>query len=284
MPRITVMMPARDAEQTIGQSIKSVYRALPKDSEVVVWDDASTDRTVEEVEKLGLERVRIQSTSTAVGSGVARGKIMEASDSEFVACMDADDVCAPWRFASGLLPSSNAELRFFPMFRFGKRVRSLRVTRVNRLRADEVRLALLVHNPLAQPTMIASRSALESVGGYSTARLGQDYELWLRAAARGVPIERSGPPVIAYRVSEHQVTRRADYREKFTGDAAVQQSYRELVASVDPALAGAMSGRPSAQEIERVIRSVKKNISTFSSGNRRYYSRLLSRESIGISL
>lgn len=54
-PKVVVVMPAYNAEKTIGKT----YREMPKDvvDEVIVVDDASKDRTVEIAKKLGLKTI-----------------------------------------------------------------------------------------------------------------------------------------------------------------------------------------------------------------------------------
>lgn len=51
-PKIVVVMPAYNAEKTV----KKTYKDLPKDliSEIILVDDASADKTVEEAKKLGI--------------------------------------------------------------------------------------------------------------------------------------------------------------------------------------------------------------------------------------
>jgi hypothetical protein len=283
MPLITVLMPAKNAASTIGTAVRSTHRALPRDAEIVVWNDASSDSTAEVADALGLPRVRLFNTAVAVGSGAARAALMDATDSKFVACMDADDVCLPWRFRDSLLPDQRVPIRFSPLIRFSKDPRRSRITRVQELVGPEVALALLVHNPLTQPTMIAERSAVERIGGYSSALLGQDYELWLRAAANNIVMRRAGPPVVAYRVSPSQVTNRTDYRERFIGDPLLQDSYRDLLRRIDPCAAISETG-PLTQQDSFVIReAVTSRLDQFGRSNRRYYSRLARRPGIGLT-
>ncbi|WP_217576863.1 glycosyltransferase, partial [Streptomyces sp. GbtcB7] len=45
MARTVVVMPAKDAESTVGQAVKSTLRAMPKDAQLLVVNDGSVDNT-----------------------------------------------------------------------------------------------------------------------------------------------------------------------------------------------------------------------------------------------
>lgn len=272
MPLISVLMPAKNAASTIRHALSSTLRALPSDSEILVWDDASSDGTAEAAAELKDPRIRVTRSESSVGSGVARRGLMDASDSKFVACMDADDICLPWRFTDRHLPTHGTDIKFSPMLRFGRRLREIRPTRFVSLPPGDVGVALLVHNPLAQPTMIASRAQIESIGGYSGAILGQDYELWLRAASAGLSLERAGAPTVAYRVSPTQVTRRPDYRSRFTADEHLTASYRALIEAV---LGGDIVDGKSDSFFNSLRAALRLKAKQMSRQNSRYYLRLL---------
>lgn len=268
-------MPARNASATIRRSVMSTLNAMPSDSELAIWDDASSDDTRLILDQIRDRRLRYFTTDNAVGSGVGRAKLMEASDSEYVACMDADDVCLPWRFREENLPQNGADIQFTPLLRFGRALRHFRYTRAQTLDVHETPFALLIHNPLAQPSMIAKRSVISSIGGYSAAKLGQDYELWLRAAADGARMRRSGLASVAYRVSPGQVTQLPDYRRRFTADPLLRSSYWRLVSK----LFSSEQISADSEGFSQLRRLLLDQVGKFTKRNRPYYLRLLTRGS-----
>ena len=73
--------------------------------------------------------------------------------------------------------------------------------------ASNVMRLLRWKNVIPHPTVMARRTDLLEVGGYDvSATHAEDYELWLRLAARG-EIAMLPDPLIQYRVHEGQVTR-----------------------------------------------------------------------------
>lgn len=98
MPLVSVVMPAFNAETTIAQSIQSVLAQTVQDFELIVVDDASSDRTVEIVERHAERDRRIRLLTTGRNSGgpaVPRNLALAQSTSRFAAFLDADDVWSP---------------------------------------------------------------------------------------------------------------------------------------------------------------------------------------------
>ena len=60
-PRITVFMPVFNREQYVAAAIESVLAQTFRDFELLILDDASTDRTPEILSRFGDPRVEIRS-------------------------------------------------------------------------------------------------------------------------------------------------------------------------------------------------------------------------------
>lgn len=88
--RVSVVIPAYNAEKYIGRTIESVLAQTRQADEVIVVDDGSSDGTGEIVENFG-ERVRYILQENA-GASVARNTGIEAAEHEWIAFLDADDV------------------------------------------------------------------------------------------------------------------------------------------------------------------------------------------------
>ena len=93
MPRVSVVIPAYNAAALLGETLSSVLQSSYRDFDVVVVNDGSADNTAAVAEKFGsLVRVITQTNS---GMSAARNRGIEASDSEFIALLDSDDVWHP---------------------------------------------------------------------------------------------------------------------------------------------------------------------------------------------
>ena len=97
MPLVSVIMPAFNAERFIRESIESALGQTLGDIEVLVVDDASTDRTRAIVEELARHdsRVRLLSAERNSGPAVARNLTIEAACGRYIAFLDSDDLWLP---------------------------------------------------------------------------------------------------------------------------------------------------------------------------------------------
>jgi len=94
MPQISVIIPAYNAERTIRETIESVQRQTFLDFELIVINDGSKDRTVELVQSIQDERLKIFSYENG-GLPVARNRGISRATGEFIAFLDADDLWTP---------------------------------------------------------------------------------------------------------------------------------------------------------------------------------------------
>lgn len=233
MPQLSVLMPVRNGAATVATAVHSTLRAMPKDAELVVWDDASTDATAELARSSGDHRVTVIQSAQSRGPGGAMQRLIDATDSEFIARMDADDVSLPWRFLVQLpaIRSGRCDYIFSPVVSFRTRPLHLRPELPLRIDPDVMPLHLAVTNLLAQPAMTATRAAITEVGGYR-AMLAEDYDLWLRAAARGQRLARGGLPTVAYRHHAGQVSASAGFQAHIDSDTQLYDSYCDFFESV----------------------------------------------------
>jgi glycosyltransferase involved in cell wall biosynthesis len=232
MPRLVVGMPAFNAEATISMAVESTLRAMPRDSELWVYDDKSSDATLEVLARVSDKRLRVIVGDVNRGNGYARKLLVDKTDSEFIAAMDSDDVTFPWRFTLSLRALQQVDIVFGTVLRFGianpggsylpnTRIRHLRPNAPIPIRPEEFPSALLFHCPVYQQSSTTRRSVFIDAGGYLPMRYGEDYELFLRLARSGARMVRLGTPVVAYRYSAGQLTRTDD------NPSAAGRSWRE---------------------------------------------------------
>lgn len=90
--KISVIVPAYNAEKTITKTLRSILGGGYRNVEVLVVDDGSTDKTKTIVKDLMLHDNRVKLiTQSNSGVGVARCKGIQESIGEFIAFCDSDD-------------------------------------------------------------------------------------------------------------------------------------------------------------------------------------------------
>ena len=93
MPRVSVIVPAYNAERFLAATLQSACASTYRDFEVVVVDDGSSDATAAVAEAFA-PTVRVIRQSNR-GMSASRNRAVQDSDSEFVALLDADDLWHP---------------------------------------------------------------------------------------------------------------------------------------------------------------------------------------------
>lgn len=193
MPAISVLLPAYNAERTLEQALRSVRRQTERDWECIVVDDGSEDDTARIARAFASDDPRFRVLR------VGHGGIVEALNvggelcrGELVARMDADDLMARRRLelqraalsADASLAGVGCHVRFFPRRSLSDGLRNYERW-LGAMRDDgDVRREAFVECPLAHPTLLLRRSALQTVG-YRDAGWPEDYDLVLRLLEQG---------------------------------------------------------------------------------------------------
>ena len=93
MPRISVVMPAYNAAETILNALDSAQAQTFDDIEIIVIDDASTDATFDLVRDRSMAdpRICLYRLETNSGPATARNQGIAVAKGEWIALLDADD-------------------------------------------------------------------------------------------------------------------------------------------------------------------------------------------------
>ena len=100
---LSVLLPVRDAAETLSACLESLYFQSFSDFEIIAVGHASTDSSPQ-ILKLWTERdprLRVIK-SHAASLPLALNEGLDACQGEFIARMDADDICLQHRFARQL--------------------------------------------------------------------------------------------------------------------------------------------------------------------------------------
>ena len=91
--QVTVIIPCYNSEQTIYRAIKSVLDSSFQPYEILVYDDNSTDGTIEVIEENFSDNaaVKVFKGVKNKGAGNARNELIKKAGGNFIAFLDSDD-------------------------------------------------------------------------------------------------------------------------------------------------------------------------------------------------
>jgi teichuronic acid biosynthesis glycosyltransferase TuaG len=230
---ISVVIPAYQAEGTLGRAIDSVLAQTVLPREIIVVDDGSSDRTAAIAEEYVSAsescpvKLLIQEN---LGAGAARNLALISATQPFVAFLDADDEWLPGKLGRSIevLNTENVDLVSHDYVRFeGQRSEYISCARHFSRRTDPL-VDYFLRGYISTSTVVARRSVLLNAGGFDPSlRSGQDYELWLTVIGDPATRHHVFPEALThYHVMPNSITSQVGLRHA----AAVRILYRHLPA------------------------------------------------------
>ena len=95
MPLVSVIVNLYNGEATVAETIQSVLAQTFSDWELLLWDDCSTDSSIDIVRRFNDARFRYVQSETQVSLGRARQSAINQANGEWIAFLDQDDVWLP---------------------------------------------------------------------------------------------------------------------------------------------------------------------------------------------
>ncbi len=203
-PPISVLMPVYNAGPYLAEAVESVLAQTFDDFEFIAVDDGSTDRSLATLRRYATRDPRLRVLSrpnTGIVGALNDG--LAVAGGEFIARMDADDVCEPGRFA--------AQLRYLQthpdLVAIGCGAtmvdpagRALKAFKPQ-TDPDLIREGLIAATDIGiiHPTLLVRRAVLERVGGYQQEyKLVEDFDLFQRLLDEG-DLGNLPEPLLRYR-------------------------------------------------------------------------------------
>ena len=207
-PRLSILMPYRDAEATLDEALASVLAERTPALELIAVDDGSEDEGAKRVQSWAARDARVVQVE-GVGGGIADalGRGLKHSRAPFLARMDADDICLPGRFAETLaaleadprLGAVGARVEAFPEPAVGEGLRLFVEWQNGLLSPEDHHREIFIDAPLCNPSTTFRRHAFEDVGGYLDDGLAEDYSLWLRLDEAGYRLRKLPATLLRWR-------------------------------------------------------------------------------------
>ena len=92
---VSIIMPSYNASNYIEAAINSVQQQTYDKWELIIVDDCSTDNTVDIIQNINDDRVRLYKNEKNSGAAISRNKALREARGRWIAFLDSDDVWVP---------------------------------------------------------------------------------------------------------------------------------------------------------------------------------------------
>ena len=210
-PTVTAAIPVRDGEAYLAEAIESVLAQSRPCDQVIVVDNGSTDASAAVALGFGLTVEVVAEPRPGVGA--ARNAAIAASQGDFVAFLDADDLWQPDKIERQLAAfAARPELQLV----FGH-VRQFADPGLSAAEAGALRIPAESQPGLHLGAMLARRTAVDAIGPWpEDVRVSDGLTFFLRAGELGLAQEMLEETVTLRRVhgANHSIQNR-DERAEF---------------------------------------------------------------------
>jgi glycosyltransferase involved in cell wall biosynthesis len=209
---LTVIIPILNAMPYLTEALASLERQSFRDFEVCLWDNGSTDGSVEEARRWipGRLKGRVV-TANPLPLHACLSRMVDEAQTEFVARMDGDDVCLPERFKkqmAAMRDDAGLVALGGQMELIGERGQKIGEMADYPTDFCGVLSRMLFQCPLSHPAVLLRREKVLEAGNYQVPKPMEDFDLWFRLA--GVGEMRNLPEkALKYRIIDSSITNQA---------------------------------------------------------------------------
>ena len=216
VPKLSILLPYRNAAETLDECLNSVARQTLQDYEVLAIDDHSTDRSLYRLDSFANKDSRIRKlTNPQSGIVSALNFGLQQAKTQFIARMDADDRMLPERLALQFEALSNnpqltllgTQVALFPQDQIQKGFHEYIAWQNRCIDHASIIRDIYMESPYAHPSLTYRRDAVIQAGGYREGPFPEDYDLWFRLYQSGHLMEKIPEILLEWRDSKTRTSR-----------------------------------------------------------------------------
>ena len=178
MVKVSVVIPAYNAEEFLQDALDSVLNQTLKSFEVIVVDDGSSDGTPDILRQYG-NHIKWRSQDNR-GQASAINEGVRLSTAEYIAYLDADDMCLPERLEVEVryLDEHPDEDLVYSDHYYTDKFGEIQETAKSR---PLDRFLLLQYNHIARSSVMHRKVCLDKVGLFDESNTGNDdWDMWVK--------------------------------------------------------------------------------------------------------
>ena len=186
---ISIILPVYNAERFIEESIQSILNQTYDNFELIICNDASTDKSHSIIEAIKDERIIYVQNKSNIGYLKTINRLFALSKAELIAFQDADDISHKLRLAKQVDYLNKNDLISIVGTNFNLINLKGDIIRSRNMIDDPDRLSeeILIRNPFQKPSILFRRKVYDKIGGFREGflklkNISEDYDWLLRAS------------------------------------------------------------------------------------------------------
>ena len=203
---VSIITPSRNTEKYIARTMDSVLAQTYGEWEMIIVDDLSTDNSPSIIETYAQKdsRIKLIRSEQKSGASGSRNRAIEASQGQYIAFLDADDLWIPEKLEKQIMFMEKHDLAFT--------YSSYKTINEN----DEVLTTFVTVPEISYESMLKTCSVGCLTAVYDTEKLGkmylpklptkEDYVLWLNIMKKINTTQGIIEPLAYYRIGETSVS------------------------------------------------------------------------------
>lgn len=196
MTKISVIIPTFNRYQLLKRALNSVLSQSFKDIEIIIVNDASTDNTIEQLQKsfkpqIETNIIKYISNDKNRGRSACRNTGIKLAEGELIAFLDDDDVWLPdhlHSLYSFITTQKNIGIAFSNWLLINEQTQEKKIgIRKIETGAGDTYLELMLRALIGYPsTAVVKSTLLRQIGGFNLRLpLREDWELFTKCAMKG---------------------------------------------------------------------------------------------------
>lgn len=186
-PLVSVLMPVYNSETYLDQAIRSILEQTFHDFELLIINDASTDRTATISVSYQDPRIRVIRNAINLGLTKSLNIGLQEAQGEYIARLDADDISLPQRLEKQIhFLEQHPEIVLVGSL--SKLINSAGETfdyRKSPIDPEVIKFSLLFGNSITHSSILFRKKPILEMGGYNESfRYAQDFELYSRLVTK----------------------------------------------------------------------------------------------------
>jgi len=208
MPTVSIIMPVYNAEKFLKTAIDSVLSQTYQNFELLIYNDGSTDNSLNIIESFSDQRIKVINYQKNIGYIYRLNEGLKIAKGKYIARIDADDIWHPQKLEKQVeILNKNKNLAFIAtdFYRIDYQKYILSIDK-NSQYNNNLRHNILKKNLICHSSILFKKKNCFSAGSYNeNMKYTEDYHCWIKILSKydGIIL----PEILTYyRISSNQIS------------------------------------------------------------------------------